>query len=262
MNIVVTQVRLHEQKLHACASTLNIIVPGGCTKFIQAADVVWNASFKSHMRQLYDDWLSDPSQHEYTRGGNMKAPARTLLCEWVKQSWAAVSTDMVKESFVSCAITTSIEGTDDYKIHCFKPDQPCAAGRTLLREETEKARETPIDADDDPFASDEDEAENENNEATVSSRMTVMLIAQVIPLKSSSIFFHYHHTGTHRYISITFYQVMVFIHHIITQVYIHHILSSRGIYSSYHNNFWINRRGRSNNPTPECVVNGTGCYDS
>lgn len=143
------------------------IVPGGCTKFIQAADVVWNASFKSHMRQLYDEWLSDPSQHEFTKGGNMKAPSRALLCEWVKQSWAAVSTDMVRESFVSCAITTSIEGTDDDKIHCFKPGQPCAAGKTLLKEETEKARETPIDDDDDPFASDEDEAEDENNEAII-----------------------------------------------------------------------------------------------
>ena len=73
---------------------------------------------------------------------------------------------MVRKSFVSCAITTSIDGTDDDKIHCFKLDQPCAAGRTLLQQETEKARETPND-DDDPFASDEDEDENENNEATI-----------------------------------------------------------------------------------------------
>ena len=86
----------------------------------------------------------------------MKAPACTLLCEWVKQSWAAVSTGMVRKSFGSCAITTSIDGTDDDKIHCFKLDQPCTAGRTLLQEGTEKAREPSTD-DDDPFASDEDE---------------------------------------------------------------------------------------------------------
>lgn len=30
------------------------IIPEGCTKFIQAADVVWNACFKSHLRSLYD----------------------------------------------------------------------------------------------------------------------------------------------------------------------------------------------------------------
>lgn len=143
------------------------IVPGGCTKFIQAADVVWNASFKSHMHKLYDDWIADPSKHEFTKGGNMKAPARTLLCEWVKESWAAVSTDMVKNSFISCAINTPIDGTDDSKIHCFKEGQPCAAGLAMLREANEKARETPAVSHDDPFASDEDEEENENNEATI-----------------------------------------------------------------------------------------------
>ena len=49
----------------------------------------------------------------------MKAPSRSILCEWVKASWAVFPKEMVKESFVSCAITTSIDGTDDDKIHCF-----------------------------------------------------------------------------------------------------------------------------------------------
>ena len=57
------------------------IVPGGCTKFIQAADIVWNACFKSKMRSHYDTWLADPACHEYTRGGNLNAPSRSLLCE-------------------------------------------------------------------------------------------------------------------------------------------------------------------------------------
>ena len=96
----------------------------------------------------------------------MKVPSCSLLCEWVKASWAAVSTEMVKESLVSCAITTSIDGTDDNKIHCFKPGQPSAARRTLLQEETAKAKETPVCIDD-PFASNEDDAEDENNEAIV-----------------------------------------------------------------------------------------------
>ncbi len=55
------------------------IVPGGCTKFIQAADVVWNSPFKSRLRERYDTWLSEPACHEYTKGGNMKAPSRSLL---------------------------------------------------------------------------------------------------------------------------------------------------------------------------------------
>jgi hypothetical protein len=33
---------------------------------------------------------------------------------------------------MSCAITTSTSGFDDDKIQCFKPGQPCAAGRIVL----------------------------------------------------------------------------------------------------------------------------------
>ena len=91
------------------------IVPGDCTRFIQAADVVWNVCFKSQMRKLYDAWIAEPDGHGYTRGGNMKPPSRSRLCEWVKASWAAVSPQMVKELFVSCAITTAMDGSDDDK---------------------------------------------------------------------------------------------------------------------------------------------------
>ena len=145
------------------------IIPGGCTKFIQAADVVWNACFKSHMRRQYDTWIAEPDCHEFTRGGNLKPPSRSLLCEWVKASWAAVSLEMVKDSFLSCAITTSTDGSDDDKIHCFKPGQPCAAGRIMLEEETKKAQE--VDDDRDPFVSDIDNEESKENEVTIDDEM-------------------------------------------------------------------------------------------
>ena len=68
---------------------------------------------------------------------------------------------------MSCAITTAMDGSEDDKIHCFKPDQPCAAGRvlSLLAEQTAHAQEA-VDSDD-PFPSDEDDDENGNNEATI-----------------------------------------------------------------------------------------------
>ena len=114
------------------------IVLGGCTKFIQVADVVWNACFKSNLRSLYDAWLADPAGHQYTEGGNLKPPSRALLCQWVKSSWEAVPDEMVENSFITCAITTSTDGSDDNHIHCFKAGQPCAAGKSRLEEETRK----------------------------------------------------------------------------------------------------------------------------
>ena len=101
------------------------IVSGGCTKFIQAGDVVWNACFKGHLRSRFNPWLAEPAGHQYTSGGNVKPPPRSLLCEWVKSSWDVVPTEMVTTSFTSCVIITSNDGSNDKKIHCFKEGQPC-----------------------------------------------------------------------------------------------------------------------------------------
>ncbi len=64
-----------------------LLIPGGLTKYLQAADVVWNGPFKAQMRGCYDNWLSEPSLREYTKGGNPRAPQRSLICNWVKQCW-------------------------------------------------------------------------------------------------------------------------------------------------------------------------------
>ena len=48
------------------------VIPGGCTGFIQAADVVWK----------------------------VKPPSHATVCEWVRASWDTVPPDAVKESFL------------------------------------------------------------------------------------------------------------------------------------------------------------------
>ena len=76
---------------------------------------------------------------------------------------------MVKESFLSCAITTNTDGSDDRNIHCFKSGQPCEAGRSVLEAETQKLLATSADelVDNDPFATDTDEEEVESNEVLI-----------------------------------------------------------------------------------------------
>jgi len=34
------------------------VVPGGCTKYIQAPDVPWNKTFKAECTKRYDEWLA------------------------------------------------------------------------------------------------------------------------------------------------------------------------------------------------------------
>ena len=76
---------------------------------------------------------------------------------------------MVENSFITCAITTSTDGSDDNHIHCFKAGQPCAAGKSRLEEETRKLHASGSTASlmEDLFASDEDSDEADNNEGCI-----------------------------------------------------------------------------------------------
>ena len=60
----------------------SVIIPGGCTKYIQAPDVFWNKPFKARMTEFYDQWLSE-DVHQFTEGGNMELPSRKRIIEWV-----------------------------------------------------------------------------------------------------------------------------------------------------------------------------------
>ena len=118
------------------------------------------------VNNYYDAWLSQPAGHEYTRGGNMKAPSRSLLCQWVKSAWEAVPTETVTKSFLSCSIATAwmekmVRFTVSNLVNHAKLE-------VVLQQKMFKFL-SPDDDDDnsDPFASDDDEEETESNELLV-----------------------------------------------------------------------------------------------
>ncbi|KAK0155316.1 Pogo transposable element with KRAB domain [Merluccius polli] len=108
------------------------VIPGGCTKYIQAPDVMWNQPFKASLHEPYDNWMAGDSDKEYTTGGNMRAPARRLLVAWVLKAWDQLDAALVKISFKVCGLTVAADGSEDHLIHCFKEGEPCASGRELL----------------------------------------------------------------------------------------------------------------------------------
>ena len=110
----------------------SVIILGGCTKYIQAPDVVWNKPFKGKIQEFYDNWLAD-GKHEYTNAGNMKPVPRRLLVEWVIKSWKAISNETVPQSMKSCGLALAVDGTEDDLISCFKEGKKCAEGRALLQ---------------------------------------------------------------------------------------------------------------------------------
>lgn len=81
----------------------SVIVPGGCTKYIQAPDVSWNKPFKSLCTERYDDWLGRDGINQETAAGNLKQPPRRAILQWILEAWDALPIDAIKKSFKICA---------------------------------------------------------------------------------------------------------------------------------------------------------------
>ena len=128
-----------------------MIVPGGCTKYIQAPDVSWNKSFKASCTEKYDEWLAKVGIHEETAAGNLKAPPRKTILQWILDSWAELSTDVIKKSFTSCALNVPVDGSEDDATHCLKEEQPCSTGQAVLKSQLDILDEPETD----PFDTEE-----------------------------------------------------------------------------------------------------------
>ena len=63
------------KKLLKQIKTDDVLIPGGCTKYVKAPDVVWNKHFKDHIMESYDEWLAS-GVHHYTEVGNVKLALR------------------------------------------------------------------------------------------------------------------------------------------------------------------------------------------
>ena len=109
--------------------------------------------------------MADSTGHQFTHGGNLKAPSRALVCEWIKACWGEISSEIIMDSFKSCDITIATDASEDNVIHCFKEGQPCADGRASLAQKSFQPLQLLKDSDDnDPF---EDHEEAECNEISI-----------------------------------------------------------------------------------------------
>ena len=76
-------------------NTENVIVPGGCTKYIQSPDLVLNKPFKQRVAELYDEWLSN-GVHEFSESSSMKPVPRRLVLDWILTAWKSFQKEMSK----------------------------------------------------------------------------------------------------------------------------------------------------------------------
>ena len=105
----------------------SVIVHGGCTKYIQAPDVVWNKPFKQKIAEFYDEWLSN-GIHEFTESGNMKLVKRRMVLDWILAAWKSLAKEMIESSFKKCALIIDDNGDEDNQIRCFKTRNPLCLG--------------------------------------------------------------------------------------------------------------------------------------
>ena len=55
-----------------------------------------------------------------TTGGNLKTPTIETYLDWIVESWAYISKEVIKKSFIACGITNALDGKDGDHIHGFK----------------------------------------------------------------------------------------------------------------------------------------------
>ena len=72
-----------------------LIIPGGCTKYIQAPDVVWNRTFKANVTEKYSEWMA--GEAHFTAAGNMGAPTRREI-KWILAALDGLDKTMIINS--------------------------------------------------------------------------------------------------------------------------------------------------------------------
>ncbi|XP_031733914.1 uncharacterized protein LOC116400282 isoform X1 [Anarrhichthys ocellatus] len=129
-------------------------IPRGCTRFVQAADVMWKEPFRQDVQDAYQRWMDEDTEQ------NLRPPPCRLLVDWVVSAWDKLDPDLIRKSFKVCGLSVKRDGSEDHLVLCFGDGQPCSAGRDQL---TRVRQQNQNDQEEDQ----EDEEELFNNELVV-----------------------------------------------------------------------------------------------
>lgn len=87
----------------ASSGTLIAMIPGGLTKNLQVLDISVNKSFKSHLRNKWEQWMIN-GYEEYTKSGNLKRASYQEVAKWISEAWEEVPVETIKNGFKKTTI--------------------------------------------------------------------------------------------------------------------------------------------------------------
>ena len=107
-----------KEKLREGNTEVAVILGGFASKF-QLLRVSINKPFKvySYMREEWNKWMMDETQHEFTSKGGLIRPAIKQACQWIKQSWSRVREVNIVKSLKKCGISNALDGKEDHIIY-------------------------------------------------------------------------------------------------------------------------------------------------
>ena len=107
-----------KSSLHAKKIDVSI-VPGGCTKYIQAPDMSCNKPFKAVVTEKYNHWLLVEGINKLTSAGNLKPSPRRTIVNWILEAWEDIIPETIKKYFKSCALNLATDWSEDNCTHLF-----------------------------------------------------------------------------------------------------------------------------------------------
>lgn len=92
--------------------TTTTVIPGGLTKKLQLLDILVNRSFKNHVREEWEKWMSE-GIHTFTETGKMRSATHAEVCCWVIRAWKAVKVTAITNRFRKAGITSAPSAGED-----------------------------------------------------------------------------------------------------------------------------------------------------
>ncbi|KAL8571450.1 hypothetical protein ACOMHN_009382 [Nucella lapillus] len=124
-------------------------IPGGCTGLAQPIDIGVVKQFKDALRDSWVQWMAQP--RPLTAAGNLRQLSRQDVVTWVGQAWERVGAQTIVTSFLRCAISNALDGSEDDQTLEWFPDNIQAQlprGGDGEDEEEEEANESSDEGDD------------------------------------------------------------------------------------------------------------------